>query len=159
MDYKVLRYSLMNQYFLGKRGIIIMKKIALCISFLSLLLMTACNSEDEMKFDEEFKASIEEEPVQLTVNDGLFLSFYPSGMIYYGAGTTFDNYETPFEQTEQNQDYTEYEDYTVDFDEENDIFSVMIEDGVYELEMQGPRVFWDEENSLNVTATRAFIDE
>ena len=136
-----------------------MKKIALCISFLSLLLMTACNSEDEMTFDEEFKASIEEEPVQLTVNEGLFLSFYSSGMTYYGTDATFGNYETPFEQAEEEQDFTEYQNYTVEFDEENDIFSVMIEDGVYELEMQGPRVFWDEENSLNVTSTRAFIDE
>ncbi|WP_368645955.1 hypothetical protein AB4027_03275 [Alkalibacterium putridalgicola] len=137
-----------------------MKKRVLGIFFLSLLLMTACNSEDEITFDEEFKASIEEEPVQLTVeNGGLLLSFYPSGMVYYGINEYIDNYEIPFEQTEEDQDYTEYQDYTVAFDEETDIFSVTIEEGVYELEMLGPRVFWDEENSLNLMSTRAFIDE
>jgi len=136
-----------------------MKKRAICISCLSLLLMTACDSEDDVTFDEEFKASIKEEPVQLTVNDGLLLSFYPSGMIYYGTDTTSDSYEIPFEQAEEDQDYTEYQDYTVAFDEETDIFSVTIDEGVYELEMRGPRVFWDEENSLDVTSTRAFINE
>lgn len=137
-----------------------MKKRGLCITFLSLLLITACNSEDETTFDEEFKASIEEEPVQLTIeNGGLLLSFYPSGMIYYGMDATVDNYDTPFEHTDEDQDYTEYQDYTVEFDEEYDLFSVVIEEGIYELEMRGPRVFWDEENNVNVTSTRAFIDE
>ncbi|WP_161879774.1 hypothetical protein [Alkalibacterium sp. MB6] len=137
-----------------------MKKRILCMSFLSLLLMTACDSEDEMTFDEEFKVSIEEEPVQLAVeNGGLLLSFYPSGLVYYGLNEYIDNYDIPFEQTDEDQDYTEYQDYTVAFDEETDLFTVTIEEGVYELEMLGPRVFWDEENSMNITSNRAFINE
>lgn len=115
--------------------------------------MTACDSEDEMTFDEEFKSSIEEEPVSLTVENGLFLDFNTSGLTYYGIDANIDRYETPFEQLET------YQDYTVEFDEDNDIFSITTDDGVYELEMLGPRVFWDEVNSLNLTSTRELLPE
>ncbi|WP_459768733.1 hypothetical protein [Alkalibacterium sp. s-m-28] len=137
-----------------------MKKRVFGMACLSVLVMTACDSEEETTFDDEFKASIEEEPVQLTFdNGGLLLSFYPSEMIYYGINEYTDNYDLPFEQPDENEDYTEYQDYTVKFSEETDIFTVTTEDGVYELEMRGPRLFWDEENSLNILSTRSFAEE
>lgn len=123
--------------------------------FLAFGLMTACDADNTSTFDDAFKSSVKEELVILTIDEGYFIKFDSSGLTYYGntVDESYDYYQTPFEHMET------YEDYTVTFDEDNDRFSIIVDNGSYDLEVFGTRVFYDEENNLNLTSTRDFLNE
>lgn len=130
------------------------KKIITIFSFLSLLLFTGCDSENESNFQENFKNSLEEgEESALTIEGGIFLNFSNSGMTYYGVDANYDRYDTPFEHMQN------YSDYNLEFDEEEETLTIIVEDGEYELDILGPRVFRDDINDIDLTANKDFFTE
>lgn len=131
-----------------------MKKWIAAIGVLSVTLLSGCYSADENQFDEAFKESLAEgEEKTLNVDNGLFLDFNESGMTYYGIDADYDRYETPFEHMET------YTDYTLEYNDDEDLLTIVVEDGEYELDVIGSKVFRDEVNDLNLTTTTAFLPE
>ncbi len=50
-----------------------------------------------------------------------------------------------------------YADYTMSFDEEEELLTIAVEDGEYQLIQYGPRVFRDPVNSIDLTSTTDFL--
>lgn len=117
------------------------------------MLLTGCDSENESTFEENFKSSLEEEEISLTVEEGIFLNFTSAGMTYYGLDGQYDRYDTPFEHMQN------YSDYNLEFNEEEETLTIIVEDGEYELDILGPRVFRDDSNDINLTSTKEFLPE